>query len=120
MKTLVPQASRPAGFLMSSVVIAVAATCLAGCGGNARGGSLDPAPTPASRPAAPATSVEVAPEMLANLRMETIHETTLPILAVAVASGFVSGSHFSRAYKSRFGKSPQEQRKAGAPMLRDS
>ena len=48
-----------------------------------------------------------------------IHETTLPILAVGVASEFVSGSHFSRAYKSQFGKSPQEQRKAGISALPD-
>jgi len=39
-----------------------------------------------------------------------IHETTMPVLEVAVASGFISASHFSRAYKSRFGHSPRIDR----------
>lgn len=39
-----------------------------------------------------------------------IHETSLPVLEVAVASGFVSASHFSRAYKTRFGSSPRADR----------
>ncbi len=43
-----------------------------------------------------------------------IHETTMPILAVAVACGFRSGSHFSRTYKARFGIAPKEERRAFA------
>jgi transcriptional regulator GlxA family with amidase domain len=39
-----------------------------------------------------------------------IHETAMPILEIAVACGFVSGSHFSRAYKSQFGFSPKSDR----------
>lgn len=39
-----------------------------------------------------------------------IHETALPVLEVAVASGFVSASHFSRAYAARFGASPRDDR----------
>lgn len=43
-----------------------------------------------------------------------IHETTMPILSVAVACGFISGSHFSRAYKLQFGKSPAKERNTTA------
>jgi transcriptional regulator GlxA family with amidase domain len=42
-----------------------------------------------------------------------INETAIPILAVAVACGFASASHFSRAYKARYGRPPTEERKAG-------
>ena len=37
-------------------------------------------------------------------------QSTLSVLEVAVASGFVSASHFSRAYKSRFGRPPRADR----------
>jgi transcriptional regulator GlxA family with amidase domain len=39
-----------------------------------------------------------------------LHETTIPILAVAVACGFVSASHFSRSYKNQYGKTPKQER----------
>jgi transcriptional regulator GlxA family with amidase domain len=39
-----------------------------------------------------------------------LHETTIPILAVAVACGFISASHFSRSYKNQYGKTPKEER----------
>lgn len=39
-----------------------------------------------------------------------LRETTLPVIEVAVACGFVSASHFSRAYKSRYGRSPKAER----------
>jgi transcriptional regulator GlxA family with amidase domain len=42
-----------------------------------------------------------------------IHETTMPMLAVAIACGFTSASHFSRAYKTQFGRTPKDERKAG-------
>ncbi|MGE3989619.1 GlxA family transcriptional regulator [Pseudorhodoplanes sp.] len=41
-----------------------------------------------------------------------VHETALPILEIAVACGFATGSHFSRAYRARFGKAPSRDRKA--------
>ena len=37
-------------------------------------------------------------------------QSTLSVLEVAVASGFVSASHFSRAYKCRFGRPPRADR----------
>jgi len=33
------------------------------------------------------------------------------VMETAVACGFVSPSHFSRAYRTRFGKSPKDERK---------
>lgn len=38
-------------------------------------------------------------------------QSTLSVLEVAVASGFISASHFSRAYKIRFGRSPRADRR---------
>lgn len=38
-------------------------------------------------------------------------QSTLSVLEVAVASGFISASHFSRAYKTRFGRSPRAERR---------
>lgn len=63
---------------LSFAVIAVVAAALTGCGGSASGGSLDDgAAAPSRRPGATAT-VEVAPEMIANLRLETVREGNLP------------------------------------------
>ncbi|HEY2138125.1 MAG TPA: GlxA family transcriptional regulator [Xanthobacteraceae bacterium] len=49
-----------------------------------------------------------------NIRLDRaralVHETAMPVLQVAVACGFVSASHFSRAYKHRFGLSPRNER----------
>jgi transcriptional regulator GlxA family with amidase domain len=39
-----------------------------------------------------------------------LRQSTLPVLEVALASGFVSASHFSRAYKARFGVTPRRER----------
>jgi transcriptional regulator GlxA family with amidase domain len=39
-------------------------------------------------------------------------QSPLPILEVAIATGFVSSSHFARAFKKRFGFSPRVQRQA--------
>jgi transcriptional regulator GlxA family with amidase domain len=51
-----------------------------------------------------------------NIRLDRaralVHETAMPVLEVAVACGFVSASHFSRAYKRRFGLSPRNERMA--------
>ncbi|MEX0956435.1 MAG: GlxA family transcriptional regulator [Rhizobiaceae bacterium] len=50
-----------------------------------------------------------------KIRVEFSHRlvkhTELPILEIAVASGFVSASHFSRCYRIRFGLSPIEMRR---------
>lgn len=43
-------------------------------------------------------------------------QTSLPIVDVAIACGFVSGSHFSRCYRVEYGCSPDEtRRKSAAP-----
>jgi transcriptional regulator GlxA family with amidase domain len=45
-----------------------------------------------------------------------VHETALPLLQIAVACGFATGSHFSRVYRARYGRSPRDDRDAiGAP-----
>lgn len=38
-------------------------------------------------------------------------QTSMPIIEVAVACGFISASHFSRCYRELYGKSPQAERK---------
>ncbi len=50
---------------------------------------------------------------------ELLRQSTLSVLAVAIASGFASASHFSRAYKTKFGASPREARRALRPVLPD-
>jgi transcriptional regulator GlxA family with amidase domain len=40
------------------------------------------------------------------------HETALPLLQIAIACGFANGSHFSRAYRKRFGASPNRDRQS--------
>jgi transcriptional regulator GlxA family with amidase domain len=45
-----------------------------------------------------------------------VHETALPLLQIAIACGFATGSHFSRAYRARYGRSPRQDRDAaGGP-----
>lgn len=39
-----------------------------------------------------------------------LRQTTMPVLEIAVACGFVSASHFSRSYKQLFGSSPRAER----------
>jgi len=39
-------------------------------------------------------------------------QSTMPIIDVAVACGFVSASHFSRCYRELYGRSPQADRRA--------
>ncbi|MBX5133407.1 GlxA family transcriptional regulator [Rhizobium lentis] len=51
-----------------------------------------------------------------ELRLEKadllIKHLRLPITEIAVACGFVSGSHFTKPYRSRYGRTPQQQRTA--------
>jgi transcriptional regulator GlxA family with amidase domain len=44
-------------------------------------------------------------------------QSTLSVLQVAVASGFVSASHFSRAYRARFHRTPRDERRPGPRRL---
>jgi transcriptional regulator GlxA family with amidase domain len=39
-----------------------------------------------------------------------VHETALPLLEIAIACGFATASHFSRAYRARFRQSPRQDR----------
>ena len=52
---------------------------------------------------------------LQSLRLERarnlLRQTSLSVLEVAVASGFASSAHFSRAYRKRFGHPPRVERK---------
>jgi transcriptional regulator GlxA family with amidase domain len=41
-----------------------------------------------------------------------LHQTTKPILDVAVACGFASASHFSRCYRGEYGHRPRDERAA--------
>jgi transcriptional regulator GlxA family with amidase domain len=45
---------------------------------------------------------------------QLLRQTAMPILAVAMASGFNSASHFSKSYAEHFGRSPSAERKACA------
>ncbi len=40
-----------------------------------------------------------------------LSQTSMPILEVALASGFISASHFSKCYREHFGKTPREERR---------
>jgi AraC family transcriptional regulator, glycine betaine-responsive activator len=43
-----------------------------------------------------------------------LRQTAMPILSVAMASGFNSASHFSTSYVEHFGHSPSAERKSSA------
>jgi transcriptional regulator GlxA family with amidase domain len=47
-------------------------------------------------------------------------QSTLSVLEVAMASGFVSASHFSRAYKTRFGRPPRVDRNPMQALRREA
>ncbi|MCP4329835.1 MAG: GlxA family transcriptional regulator [Alphaproteobacteria bacterium] len=40
-----------------------------------------------------------------------LSQTTMPVLDVALACGFVSASHFSKCYREHFGRTPREERR---------
>jgi transcriptional regulator GlxA family with amidase domain len=42
-----------------------------------------------------------------------LRETTLPVLDVALATGFASSSQFARAYSRAFGEPPSDTRMSG-------
>jgi transcriptional regulator GlxA family with amidase domain len=52
-----------------------------------------------------------------ELRLERarnlVTQTSMPVIEIAFACGFVSAPHFSRAYKSRFGFAPAHERRRG-------
>ncbi len=41
-----------------------------------------------------------------------LRQTTMPVLSVALACGFVSASHFSKCYGDNFGRTPSEERQS--------
>lgn len=51
-----------------------------------------------------------------QLRLERakllLTQTTMPVVEIAVACGFVSASHFSKCYRTREGKAPQAERRS--------
>jgi transcriptional regulator GlxA family with amidase domain len=55
-----------------------------------------------------------------QLRLERarnlLAQTSLSIMAVTVACGFVSAAHFSRSYKGHFGKAPRDERQPAPPI----
>lgn len=44
-------------------------------------------------------------------------QTSMPVIEVAVASGFVSASHFSRCYRDLYGRSPQNERQQRGQLI---
>jgi len=49
-----------------------------------------------------------------------LRQTTMPIVQVAVASGFASASHFARCYREMFHRAPRAERSQRAPEADDS
>jgi transcriptional regulator GlxA family with amidase domain len=49
-----------------------------------------------------------------------LRQTTMPIVQVAVASGFASASHFARCYREMFNRAPRAERSQRAPEADDS
>lgn len=47
-------------------------------------------------------------------------QTSMPILSVAMACGFVSASHFSKSYSEHFGCTPSAERRGRTPGSKDS
>lgn len=45
-----------------------------------------------------------------------LRQTTMSVTQIAVATGFISGSHFSRSYGAFFGKSPRDERTGLTPI----
>jgi transcriptional regulator GlxA family with amidase domain len=53
-----------------------------------------------------------------NLRLrrarELLLQTSMPVMSITVACGFASAGHFSKSYRSLFGRSPSAERRLGA------
>jgi transcriptional regulator GlxA family with amidase domain len=47
-----------------------------------------------------------------------LRQTAMPVVSIAVETGFTSPSHFARSYRLAFGLSPRQERGAGAPTSR--
>ena len=56
-----------------------------------------------------------------NLRLRRAQEflthSSMPIMAITVACGFQSSSHFCKAYRSLFARSPSEERRSARPPI---
>jgi transcriptional regulator GlxA family with amidase domain len=48
---------------------------------------------------------------------ELLRQSNLPVLGVALASGFSTASHFSRSYKGKFGLAPREERRVARSIV---
>ncbi|MDJ0949117.1 MAG: GlxA family transcriptional regulator [Alphaproteobacteria bacterium] len=53
-------------------------------------------------------------ELRLNHARQLLMQTSLSVLSVAVACGFVSASHFSKCYREHFGRTPREERRVPA------
>jgi transcriptional regulator GlxA family with amidase domain len=49
-------------------------------------------------------------ELRLNRSRFLLHQTSLPVLSIALASGFVSASHFSKCYREFFKRTPSQER----------
>ena len=66
--------------------------------------------------ASPGSRVDTTPtryylEMRLNRARQLLRQTSMPILSVGLACGFVSASHFSKCYSEHFDRTPSEERK---------
>ncbi|OCC05480.1 AraC family transcriptional regulator [Labrys sp. WJW] len=50
-------------------------------------------------------------QMRLNRARQLLRQTSMPVLSVGLACGFVSASHFSKCYTEHFGRTPTEERK---------
>jgi len=50
-------------------------------------------------------------ELRLNRARHLLRQTSLPVLSVALAAGFVSASHFSKCYREHFKRTPSEERR---------
>ncbi len=50
-------------------------------------------------------------ELRLNRARYLLRQTSLPVLSVALAAGFVSASHFSKCYREHFKRTPSEERR---------
>jgi len=49
---------------------------------------------------------------------QLLMQSTLSVMEIAIATGFSTASHFSRAYRRRFGHPPSKEQRGGAARLR--